>query len=86
MIDPPNVVHLLKHVTPQNTDVYENSKKLLHICEKSEGLSGRSLQKVPFLAHALFLRHVNTAHSMSDFLAAMEKAVEYEKSQRKHFN
>lgn len=62
----------------------EESAKFKAVCEKSEGLSGRSLRKIPFLAHALFLKD-KTEHSLQEFLIAMEKAVEHEKSERKHF-
>lgn len=61
----------------------EELKLLLSICNKSLGLSGRALRKIPFIAHALFLN--NSFASLKEFLEAMEKAVEVEKNERKYF-
>lgn len=84
VIHPVNVFTTLKYVNAENADVYEHSKRLIAICEKSVGLSGRSLRKIPFLAHALYLKPKG-GHSIDEFLDAMEKAVEHEKTERKHF-
>ncbi|KAL3283425.1 hypothetical protein HHI36_006570 [Cryptolaemus montrouzieri] len=62
----------------------EISRKLLEICEKSSGLSGRALRKVPFISHALFCNADN--NSVWDFLIAMDKAVEKEKGDRTVFD
>ncbi|XP_060522110.1 pachytene checkpoint protein 2 homolog [Cylas formicarius] len=51
------------------------------LCEKSVGLSGRSLRKIPFLAYALFL--TDRPVDLARFLHAMELAVEREHSDRK---
>lgn len=61
----------------------ENTKLFLKVCENSIGLSGRSLRKIPFIAHALFLE--NSFVSLKQFLLAMEKAVEKEHCERNHF-
>ncbi|XP_028130472.1 pachytene checkpoint protein 2 homolog isoform X2 [Diabrotica virgifera virgifera] len=58
-------------------------KKLLDLCETSVGLSGRSLRKIPFLAHALFLE--GDQIQLGDFLEAMERAVHKEILERKYF-
>lgn len=58
-------------------------EKLQKICEKSTGLSGRTLRKIPFIAHALFLHR--TPVSLEEFLEAMDKAIDREKKERKHF-
>lgn len=64
-------------------NVHEYSKKLIKVCEKSIGLSGRSLRKIPFLAHALYLN--NSLVSIEEFLCAMELAVEKEHSDKANF-
>jgi hypothetical protein len=43
---------------------------------KSEGLSGRSARKIPFLAHALHLQCPTS--TLAQYLQAMELAVEQE--------
>ncbi|XP_785120.1 pachytene checkpoint protein 2 homolog [Strongylocentrotus purpuratus] len=46
---------------------------LLKIAKESVGLSGRTLRKLPFLAHAMFLQ---TSHvSLPDFLTALQQIV-----------
>jgi hypothetical protein len=42
-------------------------------CRQSEGLSGRTLRKIPFLAHAYYVQVPQV--SLEDFLQAMHKAV-----------
>lgn len=64
-------------------DQKEECSLLLRICEHSLGLSGRSLRKIPFIAHALFLNQ--SLVNMKDFLEAMEMAVSKEKSERNYF-
>ncbi|XP_049815219.1 pachytene checkpoint protein 2 homolog [Schistocerca nitens] len=51
----------------------KNSLFLLNIARKSEGLSGRSLRKIPFLAHSYYIQKQTT--SLEEFLEAMEKTV-----------
>ncbi|PSN54097.1 hypothetical protein C0J52_03118 [Blattella germanica] len=56
--------------------------KLLQL-PPSEGLSGRTLRKIPFLAHAYY---VQTPHvSLEDFIQAMQKAVSKQISDRQEF-
>lgn len=50
-----------------------STQHLLNIAQMSEGMSGRSLRKVPFIAHALYLQRAEV--SVADFMAALEKAV-----------
>lgn len=47
----------------------------------SEGLSGRTLRKIPFLAHALFIK--SRTASLDSFLIAMESAVAVQKKEIK---
>lgn len=54
----------------------KNNKYSLHlykICEKCEGLSGRALRKLPFLAHAFFIQLPNC--TIQEFLNALEKCI-----------
>lgn len=49
------------------------SLELYDLAEKSVGMSGRSLRKIPFLAHSLYLD--KNATTIEDFLQAMQKAI-----------
>lgn len=53
-----------------------HAQTLLAIAEKCQGLSGRTLRKLPFQAHAFFVQAPTV--SVSSFLAAMVLAVEEE--------
>lgn len=72
-----------QHLSPLQNNEKEESKLLLKICEQSKGLSGRSLRKIPFIAHALFLK--KSFVSLKEFLEAIDKAVEKEKIERTYF-
>ncbi|KAL6254589.1 hypothetical protein P5V15_014641 [Pogonomyrmex californicus] len=51
----------------------KNSLKLLELSRESDGLTGRTLRKIPFLAHAL---HTSTEKTtLSKFLKAMHSAI-----------
>jgi len=61
---------LLGYVESPDT---KNSLKLLELSQKSKGLSGRTLRKIPFLAHAL---HTSTKKTtLSKFLKAIHSAI-----------
>ncbi|XP_066258748.1 pachytene checkpoint protein 2 homolog [Euwallacea similis] len=79
-----DIADVIEYSNQPSDYVHECSKKLIAICEKSTDLSGRTLRKIPFLAHALFIRTPDQVY-MSEFLDAMEKAVEKEHEQRKSF-
>lgn len=81
---PVTVLDNLQMDETRNSDAQVHSRKLIDICRNSTGLSGRSLRKIPFLAHALFLKN-KRIHSMDEFLTAMERAIDHEKSERLHF-
>jgi len=51
---------------------------------KSEGLSGRTLRKIPFLAHAYYVQVPQA--SLEDFIKAMNKAVTKQMAERKDFS
>lgn len=69
----------LKMLGYEETSNTKNSLKLLEICRASVGLSGRALRKMPFLAHALYL--TGDSISLSQFLRAMQLAVEKQKKE-----
>ncbi|XP_071576740.1 pachytene checkpoint protein 2 homolog [Temnothorax longispinosus] len=61
----------------------KNSLKLLELSRESEGLTGRTLRKIPFLAHAL---HTSTIKStLSKFLKAMHSAILKQEQQEGDF-
>jgi hypothetical protein len=51
---------------------------------QSEGLSGRTLRKIPFLAHAYYVQVPQV--SLEDFIKAMHKAVIKQIADRKDFS
>ncbi|KAL4234081.1 Pachytene checkpoint protein 2 [Mactra antiquata] len=55
-------------------DVTKDSVLLREIALKSNGLSGRSLRKLPFIAHAVFVQKPEC--SLLEFLIALDKAVQ----------
>ena len=57
------------------------SVRLYGVAERCGGMSGRTLRKLPFLAHAFFVRDEET--SLEGYLGALEKAVEREVAARK---
>ncbi|XP_067204728.1 pachytene checkpoint protein 2 homolog isoform X3 [Linepithema humile] len=61
------------------TEDSENSVKLLQLSRESEGLSGRILRKIPFLAHALYLSAEK--FTMVEFLEAMHSAISKQNQQ-----
>lgn len=52
----------------------EGVGQLLEIAKKSQGLSGRSLRKLPLLAHAWFVH--NESVDLPTFLDALDEAVD----------
>lgn len=57
-----------------NNDATNLSLQLLEIARKSHGLSGRTLRKIPFLAHA---RHIQAQSvTLQGFLSALSRTVE----------
>lgn len=59
----------------------DNSQKLISLCDVSEGLSGRTLRKLPFLAHALFLKKNEV--TLHEFLEGLEKAIQKHSQEKK---
>nr|XP_057941195.1 pachytene checkpoint protein 2 homolog [Doryrhamphus excisus]XP_057941196.1 pachytene checkpoint protein 2 homolog [Doryrhamphus excisus]XP_057941197.1 pachytene checkpoint protein 2 homolog [Doryrhamphus excisus] len=62
------------------SEVSGHSLTLRDIAVKSKGLSGRALRKVPFLAHALFVKAPSVTLEM--FLVAMDQAVDKQKEEK----
>uniref|UniRef100_A0A673JWL9 Pachytene checkpoint protein 2 homolog n=1 Tax=Sinocyclocheilus rhinocerous TaxID=307959 RepID=A0A673JWL9_9TELE len=56
------------------SDVTRLSLTLRNIAQRSVGLSGRALRKIPFLAHALYGK--SSTMTVEGFLKAMERAVD----------
>uniref|UniRef100_A0A3P9MAJ2 Pachytene checkpoint protein 2 homolog n=1 Tax=Oryzias latipes TaxID=8090 RepID=A0A3P9MAJ2_ORYLA len=63
-----------------NSEVSEHSLRLMDIAKKSKGLSGRALRKLPFLAHALFVK--TPAVTLDQFLDAMSHAVDKQREEK----
>ncbi|KAK3515793.1 hypothetical protein QTP70_032939 [Hemibagrus guttatus] len=62
------------------SNVTELSLHLQKIAKKSVGLSGRTLRKIPFLAHALYAK--TSVMTVECFLSAMDKAVAHQMKER----
>ncbi|KAL2084031.1 hypothetical protein ACEWY4_019549 [Coilia grayii] len=66
----------------KESNVSQLSLVLRSIAIKSKGLSGRALRKLPFLAHALFVKAPTI--SLEGFLEALDKAVDKQLEEREH--
>lgn len=64
----------------RESKVSELSLVLRNIAIKSKGFSGRALRKLPFLAHALFVKTPTV--SLERFLEAMDLAVDKQIEER----
>ena len=53
---------------------------LAQVCEDAAGSSGRSLRKLPFLAHALYLKKDKV--TLHEFFAALKSAINYQKKSK----
>ncbi|XP_038567552.1 pachytene checkpoint protein 2 homolog [Micropterus salmoides] len=62
------------------SEVSEHSLSLRNIALKSKGLSGRALRKLPFLAHALFVKTPTV--TLERFLDAMDQAVDKQREEK----
>lgn len=81
MILPASVMKI--HNLEQNCKC-ENSKELMKICQMSEGFSGRTIRKVPFIAHALFSK--TETGTLRHFLDSLILAVEYLRKEKNQFD
>lgn len=55
---------------------------LSQICKEANGFSGRALRKLPFLAHALFLK--KSSATLREFLIALRSSVDYQKKSKEN--
>ncbi|XP_072250486.1 pachytene checkpoint protein 2 homolog isoform X1 [Leuresthes tenuis] len=62
------------------SEVSEHSLNLRSIALKSKGLSGRALRKLPFLAHALFVKAPSI--TLQRFLEALSQAVDKQREEK----
>uniref|UniRef100_A0A3Q3M7G7 Pachytene checkpoint protein 2 homolog n=1 Tax=Mastacembelus armatus TaxID=205130 RepID=A0A3Q3M7G7_9TELE len=62
------------------SEVSEHSLNLRHIALKSKGLSGRALRKLPFLAHAMFVKAPTV--TLERFLEALDQAVDKQREEK----
>lgn len=64
-------------------DAYsQNSVKLQELALLAKGLSGRCLRKLPFLAHAFYIKSGNCG--LETFLSALERIIAHEQKTRTH--
>ncbi|CAJ1062110.1 pachytene checkpoint protein 2 homolog [Xyrichtys novacula] len=64
----------------RKSEVSELSLKLRNIALRSKGLSGRALRKLPFLAHAQFVKTPTV--TLEKFLEAMDRAVDKQREEK----
>ena len=69
----------LKKLGYEENSSTKNSLKLMDLSQESLGLSGRVLRKIPFLAHAFYLRTKRC--TLTRFLRAMHLAVKRQKEE-----
>lgn len=60
----------------------DNVERLLALVPKCQGLSGRSLRKLPLLAHAWFIRH--DPSNIQLFLKALQQAIDKHVGDNQH--
>lgn len=59
---------------------FSNGNILQQICKEATGFSGRSLRKLPFLTHALFMK--KDSATLREYLIALRSAVDYQKQSK----
>lgn len=59
-----------------------HERTLIEMTKEFKGVSGRTLRKIPFLAHMRFLKKEN--YSIGEFLTALRKALHRERKDRRH--
>ncbi|KZC04109.1 PREDICTED: pachytene checkpoint protein 2 homolog [Dufourea novaeangliae] len=81
LMEPEEICDLpyLKNLGYEENTNTKNSLKLLDLSQESHGLSGRVLRKIPFLAHAFYLRTKRC--TLTRFLRAMHLAVKRQKEE-----
>ena len=61
------------------------SSLLLQCAKSCDGLSGRTLRKLPFRSHAFFIRSKESI-SITKFISALQDGIKREKNARKELN
>jgi len=80
LLDASSIEIMSKRPPFQNSATPSPSFQLYEIAKTCENFSGRTLRKLPFLAHAKFIKTSNT--SVAEFLSAITKSViQYLKNQ-----
>lgn len=72
----------MMRVARNGSEWYKHSERLMEIARRCFGFSGRTLRKLPMLAHAWFV--TDDQVSLDDFLLALELAVEKNASDSKN--
>lgn len=70
----------LPNIDADQKEVLNTTQKLYLISKECVGLSGRALKKITFIAHSIYIRHPQ-CDGVHQFLAALHKAVKYQKTQ-----
>jgi len=78
-------LRMLKMMGHQENKANSISFRLLEVARKSYGLSGRTLRKLPFLAHAMYLQHY-TVVTQEQFVQALSSAVDKQLQDRDLLN
>ena len=63
----------------------EESDRLMAVCEKCVGFSGRAMRKIPFLAFSL-AGAIKSVPSLSEYIECLDLAVENERNDRSKLN
>jgi hypothetical protein len=74
-----NLLQELDNSSTRLQDKNEATIKLIKLAELANGLSGRSLRRLPLQAHALHVRS-SSAVSMEEYLSALERAIVVEQA------
>lgn len=61
---------------------FSSGNIMSQVCKEAVGMTGRGLRKLPFLAHALFLKKNEV--TLREFLIAMRSAVDYTKRNKQN--
>lgn len=67
----------IEHLPP-----FSSGNIMAQVCKEAVGLTGRALRKLPFLAHALFLK--KDSATLREFLIAMRSAVDHTKRNKEN--
>jgi len=78
-------LRMLKMMGLQENKANSISFRLLEVARKSYGLSGRTLRKLPFLAHAMFLQSY-TIVTQEQFIQALSSAVDKQLQDRQQLS